>query len=121
MAAVRELARTRAVVVISHRLANAVAAQRIYVLEHGRVVGEGTHEELLEGCGEYRQLWETQQVLERYSAASVPAQEDEGPRPSFEGAPARPGAASRERRPGEGGQVPADATEGEVSADDNQD
>ena len=70
MAAVRELARTRAVVVISHRLANAVAAQRIYVLEHGHVVGEGTHEELLAGCGEYRQLWETQQVLERYSSNS---------------------------------------------------
>ena len=70
MAAVRELARTRAVVVISHRLANAVAAQRIYVLEHGHVVGEGTHEELLAGCGEYRQLWETQQVLERYSSIS---------------------------------------------------
>ena len=70
MAAVRELARTRAVVVISHRLANAVAAQRIYVLEHGHVVGEGTHEELLAGCGEYRQLWETQQVLEHYSSNS---------------------------------------------------
>ena len=70
MAAVRELARTRAVVVISHRLANAVAAQRIYVLEHGHVVGEGTHEGLLAGCGEYRQLWEAQQVLERYSSNS---------------------------------------------------
>ncbi len=77
MAAVRELARTHAVVLISHRLANAVAAQRIYVLNHGRVVGEGTHAELLEGCGEYRGLWETQQVLERYAGGVGAGVEDD--------------------------------------------
>jgi hypothetical protein len=46
-AAVRELARERAVLVISHRLANVVDASCIYVLRDGRVVGAGTHGELL--------------------------------------------------------------------------
>lgn len=66
MAAITELARSRAVLVISHRLANVVEAQRIYVLESGRVVSDGTHEELLETCPRYRKLWETQRSLERY-------------------------------------------------------
>ena len=67
MAAVAELARTHAVVVISHRLANAVPARRIYVMEHGRVVGEGIHRELLGSCKTYRDLWEAQSALEHYA------------------------------------------------------
>ena len=43
MAAVCGIARYKAVILISHRLANVTAARRIYVLEHGRVVGEGDH------------------------------------------------------------------------------
>ena len=64
MAAVRNLAATHAVVLISHRLANVTDAQRIYVMERGRVAGEGTHEELLGGCLEYASLWRTQSELE---------------------------------------------------------
>ena len=64
MAAVRNLAATHAVVLISHRLANVTEAQRIYVMEHGRVVGEGTHEELLRSCAAYASLWRTQSELE---------------------------------------------------------
>ena len=67
MAAVAELARTHAVVVISHRLANAMPARRIYVMEHGRVVGEGIHRELLGSCKTYRDLWEAQSALEHYA------------------------------------------------------
>ena len=67
MATVRSLSRDRAVVVISHRLANVVDAQRIYVLEQGRVVGEGTHDELLRDCAAYRALWERQQELEGFA------------------------------------------------------
>ena len=66
MAAVKDLARTRAVLVISHRLANVVEAECIYVLEGGCVVGKGTHGELLGSCPRYRELWETQRSLERY-------------------------------------------------------
>jgi ABC-type multidrug transport system fused ATPase/permease subunit len=66
MAAVRELARERAVLVISHRLANVVDASCIYVLRDGRVVGAGTHGELLANCEEYGRLWGEQQALEAY-------------------------------------------------------
>ena len=64
MAAVRNLAATHAVVLISHRLANVTDAQRIYVMERGHVAGEGTHEELLSGCLEYASLWRIQSELE---------------------------------------------------------
>ena len=67
MAAVRELARYKAVVVISHRLANVTDAQNIYVLDGGRVVGSGTHRELLGRCATYQHLWSTQSTLERYA------------------------------------------------------
>ena len=74
MEAVCELARYKAVVVISHRLANALPAQRIYVLDHGEVVGAGIHEELLASCWKYADLWSAQVELERLSAgADVPA------------------------------------------------
>ena len=64
MDAVRSLARSRAVVVISHRLANIVGARRIYALAGGRVAGAGTHEELLSDCPEYAALWCAQSELE---------------------------------------------------------
>ena len=64
--AMRRLARYKAVVVISHRLANVVDAREINVLDRGWLVGYGTHEELLEKCETYRALWERQQELERY-------------------------------------------------------
>lgn len=66
MTAVRALAHYKSVLVISHRLANVVDAQRIYVLEHGEVVGEGTHAQLLGSCDAYRRLWEAQRDLEKY-------------------------------------------------------
>ena len=64
MDAVRELSRTHAVVLISHRLANVVDADRVYVLDRGRVAGSGTHEELLASCAEYASLWRAQSELE---------------------------------------------------------
>ena len=75
MEAVRGIARYKAAVVISHRLANVVAARRIYVMESGRVVGVGTHEQLLSGCPTYRRLWESQQSLENFSRSDVLAGE----------------------------------------------
>ncbi|MDD7369401.1 MAG: ABC transporter ATP-binding protein/permease [Berryella intestinalis] len=66
MEVVRALSRVKSVVVISHRLANVVRANRIYVLDQGRVAGCGTHEGLLEGCAAYADLWNGQCELESY-------------------------------------------------------
>lgn len=71
MDAICGLARYKAVVVISHRLVNAVPARRIYVLDHGALAGSGSHEELLAGCAEYRALWDAQSELERLSAGDA--------------------------------------------------
>ena len=49
---------------ISHRLANVVSSDKIFVLEKGQLKEEGTHEELLTTHGIYSTLWETQQSLE---------------------------------------------------------
>ena len=71
MDAICGLARYKAVVVISHRLVNAVPARRIYALNHGVLAGAGTHEELLAGCAEYRALWDAQTELEKLSAGDA--------------------------------------------------
>ncbi len=63
---IHQLAKIRTVILISHRLANAVDADRIYVFDGGSVVESGTHEELLAQSGAYRRLWDGQQVLEQY-------------------------------------------------------
>ena len=76
MRAICELARTKAVIVISHRLANAVPAQRIYVLDHGVIAGTGTHDELLETCKTYSTLWSAQAALERLSAGTEEVTQD---------------------------------------------
>ena len=64
---IRDLAREKTVILISHRLANVVDADRIYVMDRGRVVQSGTHSELLHRDGQYRTLFCAQQELEHYS------------------------------------------------------
>lgn len=61
---IKELARYKGVLMISHRLANVVSSDKIFVLEKGQLKEEGTHEELLAMHGTYSMLWETQQSLE---------------------------------------------------------
>lgn len=61
---IRALARRKSVILISHRLANVVPADRIYYLEAGRVAEQGAHAELLRLGGGYAALFEAQKQLE---------------------------------------------------------
>ena len=60
----RRLAEKKNVIVISHRLANVVEADRIYYMEAGCVMESGTHEELMSMNGGYARLYTTQKKLE---------------------------------------------------------
>lgn len=66
IAEVNKLLGKKTVIMISHRLANAANADKIYVLENGCVKESGNHEELMKTGGVYSKLLKAQQKLERY-------------------------------------------------------
>lgn len=59
-AGLRDIARNRAVVLVTHRLANVAVADRIVVLDHGRIIQEGTFAQLVAAPGLFRELWDLQ-------------------------------------------------------------
>ncbi len=67
MTQIYTLAKTKTVILISHRLVNVTGADNIYVLEQGKLVEEGAHQTLLSQNGIYAKLWNTQQELESYT------------------------------------------------------
>ncbi|MCH1981388.1 ABC transporter ATP-binding protein/permease [Ruminococcus sp. OA3] len=66
MKVIHRLARGKTVILISHRLANVVKSDRIYMLEQGAVVQSGTHDQLMSQGGAYRKLYQYQKELEAY-------------------------------------------------------
>ncbi len=61
---IKELSKEKSVIVISHRLANVIAADTIYYIEDGEVKEHGTHEELMNMHEGYAKLYTTQKNLE---------------------------------------------------------
>ena len=66
MEVIHQLARTKTVLLISHRLANVVNSDQIYFLKDGEIKESGKHEELMQLNGEYRHLYDNQMALENY-------------------------------------------------------
>lgn len=79
---IRELAQSATVIMITHRMANAVTADQVVVFDHGRVAETGTHAALMARGGVYADLFRAQQVIEHVghrtaagaSALATPAQ-----------------------------------------------
>lgn len=57
----KEIAKTRTSLVIAHRLSTIIDAEQILVMDKGRIVERGTHQQLLAQAGAYSQMWERQQ------------------------------------------------------------
>lgn len=68
MEVVKEMSETKAIVLISHRLANVTKAHTIYVLENGSLKENGTHTDLIKNEGYYYKLYEKQRELEQYNS-----------------------------------------------------
>lgn len=66
MEQILDLAKTKTIILISHRLANVTQADTIYVLDQGKIIEKGTHSSLLHEQGYYQTLWDAQQALETF-------------------------------------------------------
>jgi ABC-type transport system involved in Fe-S cluster assembly fused permease/ATPase subunit len=78
LGSMRRVSANRTTIVIAHRLSTIAEADRIYVLEGGRIVEAGRHEELLERAGTYANLWRMQSEGHRADAlADVGSGDDE--------------------------------------------
>lgn len=67
MTAIKDIAKDHTVILITHRLANVVDADKIYMLKDGCIQEEGTHKDLMNHFGSYALLFNAQQKLENYN------------------------------------------------------
>ena len=70
--AIDALVSHKTVLVIAHRLSTIVGADRILVLEDGRLAESGGHGELLAAGGRYRRMWDAQQKVKHWHVGAVP-------------------------------------------------
>ena len=78
MEVIKELTKNKTVILISHRLANVVDADRIYMLQEGQVIQAGSHKDLMLQDGGYRELFSFQSNLEKYTKVSVGDSQPQG-------------------------------------------
>ena len=67
MSVIHELAKSKIIILISHRLANVVSSNQIYFLQDGKITEEGSHEQLMKIDGEYSKLYKKQKELEDFA------------------------------------------------------
>ena len=70
MAVIQELAKSKIILLIYHRLANVVKSNKIYFLQNGTITEEGSHEHLLAANGEYSKLYKKQKELEAFAGGA---------------------------------------------------
>ena len=58
--AIDNIVKDRTVIIIAHRLSTIINANKIIVIEQGKIIEEGTHKELLESNKKYKKLYELQ-------------------------------------------------------------
>lgn len=64
---IKKLKREKTVIQITHRLANVVESDEIYMMDSGNIVERGTHKELMERKGRYEKMYTAQKELELYA------------------------------------------------------
>ena len=63
---IKKLKREKTVIQITHRLANVVESDEIYMMDSGNIIEKGTHSELMERKGRYEKMYTAQKELELY-------------------------------------------------------